>query len=475
MTRGFSVSFMTFLLSLDFICAMLAVRLAAVIRAALFDAGIGKPIPTDNASPTPWWFYIVFPMAWLIILNAVGAYSPRQTYRLLLEIGALLKGTFIAIFIFFGMLYMASRTYSHLQAVLLISFAGGLTIGYRTAMRVYFRLTGGRTYDSRRVLVVGTGELAQQISRQVRAYAWTGVFLAGYAQDDGLPETTVVTDAPILGKVSQVVELLDEHAIDEVILALEEPDYIHLRHLVQQLHECGVAIRFAPDLREMQYLFSTVEELEKMPLIGLREPRLNSSQRLVKRVVDVTLSSILLILALPLLLIVGLGVILTSRGPVIFAQDRIGEGMRPFKMYKFRTMVKDAEDRQDEVTKVDENGNVIHKDPDDPRVTRFGKFLRRMSIDELPQLVNVLKGDMSLVGPRPEMPWIVSLYEPWQKKRFEIPAGMTGWWQINGRAGTMMHLSTEDDLYYIQNYSIWLDFVILLRTIPAVISRRGAF
>lgn len=466
---------MTFLLSLDFICAMLAVRLAAVIRAALFDTGIGKPIPTDNASPTPWWFYIVFPVAWLIILNAVGAYSPRQTYRLLLEIGVLLKGTFIAIFIFFGMLYMASRTYSHLQAVLLVSFAGGLTIGYRTAMRVYFRLTGGRTYDSRRVLVVGTGELAQQISRQVRAYAWTGVFLAGYAQDDGLPETTVVADAPILGKVSQVVELLDEHAIDEVILALEEPDYIHLRQLVQQLHECGVAIRFAPDLREMQYLFSTVEELEKMPLIGLREPRLSSSQRLVKRVVDVTLSSILLILALPLLLIVGLGVILTSRGPVIFAQNRIGEGMRPFKMYKFRTMVKDAEERQDEVTKIDTNGNVIHKDPDDPRVTRFGRFLRRMSIDELPQLVNVLKGDMSLVGPRPEMPWIVSLYEPWQKKRFEIPAGMTGWWQINGRAGTMMHLSTEDDLYYIQNYSIWLDFVILLRTIPAVISRRGAF
>ncbi len=475
MTRGFSVSFMTFLLTLDFICAMLAVRLAAVIRAALFDSGIGKPIPTTNASPTPWWLYVVLPVVWLIILNGIGAYSPRQTYRLLLEIGVLLRGIFISIFIFFGILYMTSRTYSHLQASLLVALAGGLTVTYRIAVRVYFRLTGGRTYDSRRVLVVGTGELAQQISRQVRAYAWTGVFLAGYAQDDELPETTSVVDAPILGRVSQVVELLDKHAIDEVILALEEPDYTHLRQLVQQLHECGVAIRFAPDLREMQYLFSTVEELEKMPLIGLREPRLSSSQRLVKRVVDVTLSAILLILALPLLLIVAIGVLITSRGPIIFAQDRIGEGMRPFKMYKFRTMVKDAENRQNEITKVDENGNIIHKDPDDPRVTRFGKFLRRTSIDELPQLINVIKGDMSLVGPRPEMPWIVSLYEPWQKKRFEIPAGMTGWWQINGRAGTMMHLSTEDDLYYIQNYSIWLDFVILLRTIPAVISRRGAF
>ncbi|MBI5929643.1 MAG: sugar transferase [Chloroflexi bacterium] len=475
MTRGFSVSFMTFLLTADFICAMSAVRLAAVVRAALSSAGIGKPIPMGNASPTAWWFYIVFPVAWLIITNATGAYSPRQTYRLLLEIVVLLKATFISIFIFFGILYMTSRTYSHLQASLLVALAGGLTAGYRIAIRFYFRLTGGRTYDSRRVLVVGTGELAQQISRQVRAYAWTGVFLAGYAYDDALPETTMVMDAPILGKVSQVVELLDKHAIDEVILALEEPDYTHLRELVQQLHECGVAIRFAPDLREMQYLFSTVEELEKMPLIGLREPRLSSSQRLVKRVLDVTLSTILLILALPLLIIVALGVVFSSPGPVIFAQERIGEGMRPFKMYKFRTMVKDAEKRQAEVTKIDENGNVIHKDPADPRVTRFGRFLRRTSIDEIPQLINVIKGDMSLVGPRPEMPWIVSLYQPWQKKRFEIPAGMTGWWQINGRAGTMMHLSTEDDLYYIQNYSIWLDFIILLRTIPAVFGRRGAF
>lgn len=475
MTRGFSVSFMTFLLTLDFICAMSAVRLAAIIRALLFEAGIGKPIPTDNASPNLWWFYIVFPVTWLIILNAIGAYSPRQTYRLFLEIGVLIRATFISVFIFFGILYMTSRTYSHLQAGLLIALAGGLTAGYRVGMRVYFRLTGGRTYDSRRILVVGTGELAQQISRQVRAYAWTGVFLAGYARDDTSSETVTVSDAPILGEVTQVIELLGEHTIDEVILALEEPDYTHLRELVQQLHQCGVAIRFAPDLREMQYLFSTVEELEKMPLIGLREPRLSSSQRLVKRVVDVTLSFLLLLLALPLLLFVAMGILITSPGPIIFTQERIGEGMRPFKMYKFRTMVKDAEQRQAEVTKVDENGKLIHKDPDDPRVTRFGKFLRRTSIDELPQLMNVLKGDMSLVGPRPEMPWIVSLYEPWQKKRFEIPAGMTGWWQINGRAGTMMHLSTEDDLYYIQNYSIWLDFVILLRTIPAVLSRRGAF
>jgi exopolysaccharide biosynthesis polyprenyl glycosylphosphotransferase len=475
MTRGFSVSFMTFLLATDFVCAMLAVRLAAFLRAALFEVGIGKPIPNGNASPTPLWFYLIFPIAWFIILNLMGAYSPRQTYRLFLEIGVLIKSTFIAIFIFFGILYMTSRNYSHLQAGLLVACAGGLTSGYRVGMRIYFKLAGGRTYDSRRILIVGTGELAQQISRQVRAYAWTGVFVAGYARDEESPDGEVVADAPILGNVAQVIELIKNHEIDEVILALQEPDYTHLRQLILQLHECGVAIRFAPDLREMQYLFSTVEELEKMPLIGLREPRLSSSQRLVKRVVDVTLGIILIVLISPLLLTVALSIMLTSRGPAIFRQDRVGEGMRVFKMYKFRTMVKDAEQRQAEVTKIDENGNMIHKDPADPRVTRLGKFLRRSSIDELPQLFNVVKGDMSLVGPRPEMPWIVSLYQPWQKKRFEIPAGMTGWWQINGRAGTMMHLSTEDDLYYIQNYSIWLDFIILARTIPAVIGRRGAF
>jgi len=144
-------------------------------------------------------------------------------------------------------------------------------------------------------------------------------------------------------------------------------------------------------------------------------------------------------------------------------------------MYKFRSMVDGADRRQHEVLTTTKDGKIIHKQPDDPRVTKVGRWLRRTSLDELPQLFNVLKGDMSLVGPRPEMPWLVEKYEPWQWQRFAVPQGITGWWQINGRSDRPMHLHTEDDLYYIQNYSLLLDVKILLKTIGVVLRGKGAY
>ncbi|MCJ7432835.1 MAG: sugar transferase, partial [Anaerolineales bacterium] len=148
---------------------------------------------------------------------------------------------------------------------------------------------------------------------------------------------------------------------------------------------------------------------------------------------------------------------------------------RVFKMYKFRTMLKGAEKMQAQVSQTDDSGNLIHKHKDDPRVTRVGRILRRYSLDELPQFFNVLRGTMSLVGPRPEMPSLVKNYQPWQRKRFSIPQGMTGWWQIHGRSDKPMHLHTEDDLYYIQNYSIWLDIEILIKTGWVVLRGKGAY
>jgi len=173
--------------------------------------------------------------------------------------------------------------------------------------------------------------------------------------------------------------------------------------------------------------------------------------------------------------LIAIAIRLDSPGPILFKQERIGENGRPFTMYKFRSMYVDAEERLKEVIRRDENGNVLYKTPNDPRVTRVGRFIRRTSLDELPQLFNVLKGDMSLVGPRPELPWLVEKYENWQRKRFAVPQGITGWWQVNGRSDKPMHLSTEDDLYYIQNYSILLDIIILWKTLTAVLKRRGAF
>ena len=202
---------------------------------------------------------------------------------------------------------------------------------------------------------------------------------------------------------------------------------------------------------------------------------LTPEQRMMKRVVDVVLTSIGLLLVLPIMAVVALAIKLDSPGPILFKQRRVGEGGKLFYVYKFRSMVVNAEALQAQVNKTDAHGNVIHKQKDDPRVTRIGRLIRKTSLDELPQLFNVLQGTMSLVGPRPELPWLVEQYQPWQRKRFLVPQGITGWWQVNGRSEKPCHLCTEQDLWYIEHYSLWLDLIVMLKTIPALLTGNGAF
>jgi len=189
----------------------------------------------------------------------------------------------------------------------------------------------------------------------------------------------------------------------------------------------------------------------------------------IKRAFDVVISAFVLIILAPFLGLIAFAICRNSSGPAIYRGVRVGRGGKPFKMLKFRTM-KTGAGR----LRLGTDG-AIHKRADDPRVTRVGRFLRRASLDELPQIWNVLKGEMSLVGPRPELPQLVERYQLWQRKRFAVPQGMTGWWQVNGRSDKPMHLHTEDDLYYVQNYSIGLDLFIILKTFWAVFSGRGAF
>ncbi|HET6597610.1 MAG TPA: sugar transferase [Anaerolineales bacterium] len=194
-----------------------------------------------------------------------------------------------------------------------------------------------------------------------------------------------------------------------------------------------------------------------------------------KRLFDLSLGIFALLLVLPLMVLSALMIYLEDGLPVIFRQKRVGGNGHLFEMYKFRTMVKNAEQLQSQTVRWDPQGNLIHKTRHDPRVTRVGRVLRRFSLDELPQLFNVLAGTMSLVGPRPELPSLVANYESWQHKRFTVPPGMTGWWQINGRSDRPMHLHIEDDVYYVQNHTIWLDLQIILRTLRVVILGKGAY
>ncbi len=211
-------------------------------------------------------------------------------------------------------------------------------------------------------------------------------------------------------------------------------------------------------------------------LVAAIEPAvINATQRRIKRLLDIVLTAVLLALTWPLFISIAILIWVERSGPVLFQQQRVGEGGRLFTMYKFRTMILGAEALEATMHAQVRNGTMQHKRSDDPRVTPLGRWLRRTSLDELPQLVNVLRGDMSLVGPRPELPWLVAQYEPWQYRRLGVPQGLTGLWQINGRAQNPMHLSTDIDLDYVEHYSLWLDLSILVKTPLAVWRGDGAF
>lgn len=279
----------------------------------------------------------------------------------------------------------------------------------------------------------------------------------------------------VLGRVDDVREVVQESDINDVVIALPQRDYAQINELVLALHDLPVQVRVVPDYFSLALYRASVEDFGGLPMINLRDPALNDVQRLVKRMFDLALSSILIAIALLPMAIITLLIKLDSDGPILFRQQRVGENGRLFSMYKFRSMIVGADKMLDGMTEYSEDGRLFFKKVDDPRVTNVGRFLRHTSLDELPQLFNVLKGDMSLVGPRPELPWLVGQYEPWQHKRLAVPQGMTGWWQINGRADKPLHLHTEEDLYYVQNYSLWMDIYILLKTPWVVVRGKGAY
>jgi exopolysaccharide biosynthesis polyprenyl glycosylphosphotransferase len=237
-----------------------------------------------------------------------------------------------------------------------------------------------------------------------------------------------------------------------------------------------VNVGVVPDLFPLAYLRPAIGVLGDMPLVVLKEPVLSGTMFVAKRALDLVVAVCALLLLWPVMLITGVLIRLDSPGSAIFRQLRVGWHGRLFTMYKFRTMVVGAENNVDVILAQTEEGkHFLRKDLSDPRITRVGRQLRRWSLDELPQLFNVLKGEMSIVGPRPDLPSLAQDYEPWQRKRFSVPPGITGWWQVTGRSDKPSTLYTEEDLYYIRNYSLLLDLQILFRTVGAVMRGKGAY
>jgi exopolysaccharide biosynthesis polyprenyl glycosylphosphotransferase len=347
-----------------------------------------------------------------------------------------------------------------------------LTIGilrssYEVLTRDVLRLSGAR----RRTVLVGEGEPLAELKRTLGSDR-SGIryeYLGAIAPNGDAGEL------PVLGGLDSLPRVLREHDVHELIATDESFDERELLELVEVAHRYGVKVKIAP--RTTELLLQRAEYIpgEGTPLFELRPPALAGWEWGVKRGFDIAVSSLVVVIGSPLWLAIAATIKATSRGPVFYRDARIGLGEQPFGMMKFRTMYADAAERQAALEAENEASGPLFKIKDDPRVTPVGRFLRRFSLDEMPQVLNVLWGDMSLVGPRP-LP--IRDYEqllPWHRKRYLVLPGMTGLWQVSGRIDLSFDDLVRLDFYYIENWSIWLDISILAKTPPAVLARRGAY
>jgi len=346
-------------------------------------------------------------------------------------------------------------------------FIGLLRAAYESASLELLRVGGIR----RRAVLVGGGESLQRLQRELIASRGGIAYeLVGAVAPVGQP------GLPLLGSsLEELPGILDRLRPDELILTEADFDERTVLDIVERAHRQGIRVRLAPNTTELLMHEGEYVPGQGVPLFELRPPILTGWDWALKRGFDVTLSVILLVVGLPLWLLVALAIKLDSRGPVLYVDRRIGVGEQDFGMLKFRTMVAGAAEQQALLESANEASGALFKIRDDPRVTRVGRLLRRLSLDELPQLVNVLRREMSLVGPRPLPLRDYELLQDWHRARYLVLPGMTGLWQISGRAGLSFDDLVRLDFTYLENWSIWLDVTIIAKTIPAVISGRGAF
>ncbi len=351
-----------------------------------------------------------------------------------------------------------------------VAFAA-LTIGllraaYESVSLEIMRAAGIR----RRVVLVGEGEgLAHLRSSLAAGSGGIAYEFVGAVSDGGAPGIL------LLGSRAELPAVLDRIRPDEVILAEAALDESAVLEVVDQAHRKGIKVRLAPETTELLVQRGEYVPGHGAPLFELRPPVLTGWDWAVKRAFDLVVGALVLVVGLPVWLLVALAVKLDSRGPVLFVDRRVGVGEREFGMLKFRTMVAEATTLQPQLEDANEAEGALFKIRDDPRVTRVGRFLRRLSLDEIPQLVNVLKGEMSLVGPRPLPLRDYRLLQDWHRARYAVLPGMTGLWQISGRSGLTFDDLVRLDFTYLENWSVWLDVTIIAKTIPAVVTRRGAY
>lgn len=422
--------------------------------------------------PTPWPVYLAFALEWVLILLLFAVYDGRRNMKEVDEFISLTLACALAAVTSAGTLYLSFRQVSRLLFLTFVILAYASLSGWRMLARLAFRASRIRPQKRRKVLILGSTQAGQELRRHLADNPHLGLSVVELPVESGSALRRESNSLPVFDRIEGTIL---QQKIEEVVITLPQDAYQAMNALVGELHRLPVRVWVVPDYFRLAVHKAAIEQVAGIPMLNLRAPALNEYQRLMKRLFDLAITLSLLPLALPILALTAIAVRLSGPGSILLRQERVGENGRLFRMFKFRTMRNEEEETLTQDTPTGLSGNKVHKRMDDPRVTPLGRLLRRYSLDELPQLFNVLKGEMSLVGPRPELPYLVAEYQPWQRQRFAVPQGMTGWWQIHGRSDKPMHLNTEDDLYYVQNYSILLDLYILVKTIGVVVSGKGAF
>ncbi len=415
-----------------------------------------------------------FAALWVACLAACGAYHRHRFLRRRDEAGRVAAAGALLLAALAGFLYFTHNVaVSRALPLLLAGGAAAVTAAGRVAARGALAALRRRGFNRCRVLIVGTGEEACQFARAVTARPELGVEVAGFL--DGWRES--VAGFPVLGQTREIRRVLVEHVVDEVILAEPGADRELVAEVVDACAAEGKAVHLAADV-----LLGAppgvgrrcgVGTVAGLPVLSCLPGPRDSVALLAKRVLDLAGAVAGLAVAWPVMLVVAVLIKLDSSGPVFFVQERVGLHGRRFRLYKFRSMVADAERRLAEVAHLNEMTGPVFKIAADPRVTRVGRWLRRTSLDELPQLFNVLKGEMSLVGPRPPLPREVERYGPRERRRLSVKPGITCLWQVSGRNRIPFERWVELDLDYIERWSLWLDLKILARTVPAVLGLTG--
>lgn len=449
------------------------VAFAAILAVALSDMmfrGTEGRFWAD-ALPEPVYGLAMFVSAWVLMLWLHGAYRLRARWSLGSEARVIFRAAILFALVSFSFLYLAkipdvSRPYM----VILLGVLFVSAVSIRAVMRWSFGRARRRGQNLRTLLVLGTGAGGRQFATKLDEHPELGLQVMGFLGEatDELPSKW-----QYLGQIEELPDLIHREVVDEVAICLVTEDWALIESIVSLCEAEGKIVRMPVAMPRLSIATSHVEDLDGTPVVSLLSGPRSAIALGSKRAIDLVGGTLGLIVLSPLLLAISAAIVITDGRPVLFRQERVGLHGRRFKVVKFRSMVRDADAMVDDLRDRNEIKGHAFKITGDPRVTRIGLFLRRSSLDELPQLWNVLRAEMSLVGPRPPLPSEVDAYDVWHRRRLSMKPGMTGLWQIEGRHEPEFDQWVQKDLEYIDRWSPWLDVKIIVRTIPAMLRTEG--